>query len=268
MMGEFLILYFKIMIIAFVPCRLQSTRFPNKGIQEIYGISAIERCLINAQAIPGIDKVVLATSTDKSDDELENYNLNGEVEVVRGPIEDVLERLIPTIKKYAPDHIVRITGDCPLVSIELGGITIANHLKNNCDATYTRSKVALGTACEIYKTEAIIRLKELVSITDHSEYLIYYFTNNPELFSLCTFDAPEKFLKSWRLTLDEPNDLELLNLIYSTLMIGRRPVRFDEIIDFFQKNQEAEGINKGNIVKYRDNQKLVDYLKKATTIQV
>lgn len=255
------------MIIAFVPCRLQSTRLPKKGIQEIYGISAIERCLINAQAIPGIDKVVLATSTNKSDDQLENCNLNGEVEVVRGPIEDVLQRFIPTIKKYAPDHIVRITGDCPLVSIELGEITIANHLINNCDATYTRSKVALGTACEIYKTEAILRLKELLPITNHSEYLIYYFSNNPEFFSLSTFDAPDKFIRSWRLTLDEPNDLELLNLIYSTFAIGRRPVRFDEIVNFFQKNPEAEGINKGNIVKYRDNQQLVDYLKAATTIQ-
>lgn len=256
------------MIIVYIPCRLQSTRLPNKAIKEIYGISAIERCIINARAIAGIDKVILATSNDKSDDELENHNLNGEVEVVRGPIEDVLERFMPSIKKYEPDHIVRITGDCPLVAIELAEITIAHHLKNNCDATITRSKIALGISCEIYKAEAIIRLKELVPITDHSEYLVYYFTNNPELFSLFTFDAPEKFIKSWRLTLDESNDLDLLNLIYGTLNIGRRPVIFDEIIDFFEKTPEAVEINKGNIVKYRDNQELVNYLKKATTIQL
>ncbi len=49
------------MIVVFVPCRLKSTRCPNKGISDIYGMTAIERTLINAQAIIGVDKVILAT---------------------------------------------------------------------------------------------------------------------------------------------------------------------------------------------------------------
>lgn len=254
------------MIIAFVPVRLQSSRLPNKAIQKIYGISAIERCLLNTLAIPEIDKVVLATSTNKEDEKLLEYNLNGRVEVVRGSEDDVLERFMPIIHRDNPDHIVRVTGDCPLVSTELGEITIKKHLVSNEDATFTLSKVALGTACEIYKTEAILKLKTLLSKTNHSEYLIYYFLNNPTIFSLNIFHAPEIFIKPWRLTLDEINDLELLNLIYKTLDIGRRPVSFNEVIGFFEKHPEASSININNVVKYRDNKDLIDYLKKATTI--
>ena len=254
------------MIIAFVPCRLESTRFPNKAIQDIYGIPAIERCLINTLAIPGIDKVVLATSTNKSDDKLENYNLNGQVEVVRGPKDDVLERFMPTIHKLKPDHIVRVTGDCPLVSPELGEYTINKHVESGFDATYTRSEVALGTACEIYKTDAILKLKELVKITNHSEYLFYYFLNNPKHFSLNIFEAPDQYIKPWRLTLDEENDLQLLDLIFKTLDIGKQSVGFHEVISFFERFPNAAKINIGNVVKYRDNMELVEYLRKVTTI--
>ncbi|MFH2143394.1 MAG: spore coat protein [Bacteroidota bacterium] len=254
------------MIIAFVPCRLQSKRLPNKAIQDIYGISAIERCLINTLAIPGIDKVVLATSTNKVDEKLEKYNLNGQVEIVRGPEDDVLERFMPTINQLKPDHIVRVTGDCPLVSFELGQETIKRHIESGCDVTFTISKVALGTACEIYKTKAILKLKKLIKITNHSEYLIYYFSNNPEHFSLNKFEAPEQYIRPWRLTLDETNDLELLNLIYKTLNIGKRPVSFYEVITFFERFPETAQINIGNVVKYRDNKELVEYLKRATSI--
>jgi spore coat polysaccharide biosynthesis protein SpsF len=254
------------MIIAFVPCRLKSTRLPNKAIQDIFGMPAIERCLINTIAIPGIDKVVLATSTNKEDDKLLDYNLNGKVEVVRGSEDDVLERFMPIIHRDNPDHIVRVTGDCPLVSTELGELTIKKHIESSFDATFTLSKVALGTACEIYKTEAILRLKKILNRTNHSEYLIYYFSNNPAIFSLNVFDAPVQFIKPWRLTLDEKNDLDLLNLIYKTLDVKSRPVRFSEVIGFFEKYPEAAKINHNNVVKYRDNKELVDYLKKMTTI--
>lgn len=254
------------MIIAFIPCRLKSSRLPNKAIQEINGISAIERCLINTQAIPGIDKVILATSTNKEDDQLLNYNLNGIFEVVRGPEDDVLERFIPAIQKYKPDHIVRVTGDCPLVSPELGGYTISKHIDEGYDVTFTLSKVALGTACEIYKREAILRLRELIKVTNHSEYLIFYFLNNPTHFTLNTFDAPEQFIKPWRLTLDEKNDLELLDLLYRTLNVGARPVYFSEVMSFFEKFPETSLINIRNIVKYRDNKELVEFLKRETTI--
>lgn len=124
----------------------------------------------------------------------------------------------------------------------------------------------MGTACEIYKTEAVLRLKELVNITDHSEYLIYYFLNNPKYFSLNIFDPPDQFIKPWRLTLDEVNDLELLNLIFKTLDVGQRSVSFSEVIHYFERFPDAVKINSGNVVKYRDNKDLVEYLKRVTTI--
>ena len=253
------------MIIAFVPCRLKSTRLPNKAIKDIYGITAVERCLLNAEAIAKCDKIVLGTSNNSEDDALEQCTLGGEVAVVRGSEEDVLSRFIPIIDKYEPEHIMRITGDCPLVSYELAGLIIDSHLATGADASFTRSPVALGIACEIYKTSAIRKLRKLFPVTSHSEYLIYYFLNNSHIFNLNIVEAPEKFIRNWRLTLDEESDLQLFNMIYSKLDVGKRAVSFEEVIRFFEENPEAATINAGIEVKYRDNQKLVDYLKEMTT---
>lgn len=255
------------MNIAFVPCRLKSTRFPNKGITPIYGISAIERCLLNATSIKGVDKVILATSTAHEDDVLTEYNLQGKIEVVRGSEDDVLGRFMPSIKKYNPKHILRITGDCPLVSPELAEILINEHIKSNADATFTNSKVALGIACEVYKTDAIYKLRELFPFTNHSEYLIYYFTNNQDYFKLNPIISPEVFCKNWRLTFDESRDLILLEKIYSELNVKYRYVAFNELISFFDKYPEAVQINSDILVKYRDNKGLIAYLKNETTYQ-
>ena len=253
------------MIVVFVPCRLKSTRYPNKGISDIHGTTAIERTLINAQSIKGVDKVILATSTEAVDEPLLRCNLDGKIEVVKGSEEDVLARIIPYIEKNKPHYIIRITGDCPLVSAELAELLIQSHIETGADLTYTPSKTALGIACEIYKAESLLKLRTYFPQTLHSEYLIYYFTNNRNLFQVSEFLAPEKFLKNWRLTFDEPNDLELLRKIYSVLDIKNRSVSFDEVIGFFDRYPEAAQININNIVKYKDNQVLISYLKNATT---
>lgn len=253
------------MIIAFVPCRLRSSRLPNKAIKDIYGIPAVERCLLNIKRMEKVDKIVLATSTNEEDGLLEKYTLNGEVELARGSEDDVLDRFLPIIRKYRPEHVMRITGDCPLVSYELADMLIESHISTGADATFTRSTVALGINCEIYKTSAVLKLRELFPQTNYSEYLIYYFLNNPEQFILNIVPAPDKFIRNWRLTLDEENDLKLFNMMYEYLKVGKRSVSFDEVVSFFKENPGAENTNLNNQVKYRDDQKLIEHLKNMTT---
>ena len=250
------------------PCRLKSTRFPNKGLCLLNGRPLIYRAAMNGLSIPGVQKVLVGTSTDVSDDKLLEVDFPEGVEVLRGSEEDVLERFMPTLIEHNPEYVIRATGDCPMVSSELARILIESHKQTGADLTYTDSKIALGISCEIYKFSALKKLKELMPETLHSEYLIYYFTNNPQIFKLNAVCAPGKFIQSWRLTLDERNDWELLDKIYTDLEISNRPINFNEVIQFFEKNPGIESINNSNVVKYRDNQELINYLKNATTIKM
>lgn len=255
------------MILAFVPVRLKSSRLPNKAISDIYGVPAIERCLINALSISNVDKVILATSDTIEDDVLMKYNLGGQVEVVRGPENDVLERIMPSLDKYRPDHVLRITGDSPVVSYELSEELINFHIEKNSDATYINPNVAHGIAADIYKKEALLKLKKLQPVTSFSEYLIYYFTNNPNIFAVNEFNPPQKFIQDWRVTLDNKKDSELINLIFKHHKISNRAIQFEEILSFFNKYPNAKQINLNTEIKYRSNKEVVDSLKSNTTIK-
>lgn len=256
-------------IITVVPCRMRSTRLPGKAIQPIYGVPSIERCLLNTLAITGSEATVLATSTHPEDTVLEQHNLHGRVAVVRGSEDDVLQRFFVAIEQFPADIVVRVTGDCPVVSYEIADMLIESHLRTGADVTYCRwGEFPPGINSEVYSVAALRRLGELMADTSYSEYLVLYFKNNPGYFTLNEVQVPDLYRHpEWRLTLDEPVDLELFQLLFSTLGIEREPIAFEQIMRFFADNPAAVAINAGVTIKYESDSEFVRFLTQATTIK-
>ena len=76
-----------------------------------------------------IDQLLLATSLNESDDALVEKCKQNEIVVFRGDLENVLDRFYQACAKYNPDHIVRLTGDCPLIDWNIIDSVIQLHLK-------------------------------------------------------------------------------------------------------------------------------------------
>jgi len=254
--------------VAVVPCRMKSTRLKQKAILPIHGIPSIQRCLINGKAIQRIDCVVLATSTNAEDVILESHALAVGAEFLRGSAEDVLERFLVAARIYEADFLLRITGDCPVVSFEIANMLVDAHLSAKADVTYCLQPFAIGTASEVYSVSALQRLRQLVPRTDYSEYMLLYFTNNPSHFKLNPVQLPETYRHSeWRLTLDEQADLDLFNLMFAELNIGAQPLAFEQIAGFFARNPEASRINAEITLPYLDDPPIVRTLHDMTTIR-
>ena len=126
--------------------------------------------------------------------------------------------------------------------------------------------VALGVAPEIYKTDAILRLRSLVKDTSHSEYLILYFKNNKNFLNVAVADVPKFYTSNLRLTLDEHEDVILLNKIFDLLGGARESVKFEQVYQLVAKNPYLADVNKHIAVKYRDDDDFVKKLTLATTI--
>lgn len=77
----------------------------------------------------GVHEVVLATSNLPEDDPLEAFTLNGKVRIVRGAPENVAERMLEAAALTKADIIIRVTGDCPVVSPEVLQYLIDRHLQ-------------------------------------------------------------------------------------------------------------------------------------------
>ncbi|MEC1549457.1 N-acetylneuraminate synthase family protein [Bacillus rugosus] len=249
-----------------VICRLKSTRLPKKALLPIYEIPSVERCLINCLAVPGVHEVVLATSNLPEDDPLEGFTLNGKVRIVRGAPENVAERMLEAAALTKADIIIRVTGDCPAVSPEVLQYLIDRHLQKGADYTQELSSSA-GISGNIITVEALQRLVQQPKPLTHTEYLSFYFLNNPSLFSINQVSLPEALhYPSWRLTLDEPKDLELFEQIYQNLNVKNEPLYFSRIRDYLSENQHITKINQDVSTKWIDQTSLVEEINKATRL--
>lgn len=255
-------------VVIIVLCRLKSTRLPLKAILPIYGVPSIERCLVNSLSIPGGYQVILATSNISQDDPLEKFDLDGKVKIVRGDPENTADRIFKAAKQENANIVIRITGDCPVVSPEINKYLLEEHLKSGADYTQAQlSTLPVGTAGDIFTLEAIERLLQTPKTLSYTEYLPFYFINNPHLFRVNIVKLPTQFCyPSWRLTLDEQPDLDMFNELYKNLDVKTEPIFFQQIIEYIHKNPEIMQINNRVKMKWTNQQSLVDELNRGTKL--
>jgi spore coat polysaccharide biosynthesis protein SpsF len=110
---------------AVIQARLSSTRLPGKVLRELGGRSVLSWVVRAARQAPGINDVVVATSDAPDDDAVAEEALRCGALVVRGPLDDVLDRFALALRTYPADAIVRLTADCPLLDPDLIGQVIA-----------------------------------------------------------------------------------------------------------------------------------------------
>jgi spore coat polysaccharide biosynthesis protein SpsF (cytidylyltransferase family) len=102
-------------VLAVVQARTSSTRLPGKVLADVGGVPALELMLDRLRKATELDEVVVATSTDGTDDAVAELVANVGAAVVRGPLDDVLGRFALALEQHPAQAIVRLTGDCPLV---------------------------------------------------------------------------------------------------------------------------------------------------------
>lgn len=252
-------------IAVIVACRMKSTRLKNKAIIPVNGLPSIELCLKNCLEIKEASEVILATSTEEADSILENYTYNEKVKFWKGDPEDVMQRYIDACEANDIDVIVRVTGDCPVISKEIASFLMKHHFENGADYTAAKAS-AVGTACEIYNVSVLKKVIAYVGRANHSEYMTWYMQNNKDIFKVQLIDLPENLVRNYRLTLDYDEDLELLNKIFEELENRNLPFSTDNVFAILDSSPEIVAINSHLSLKYKTDQALIDMLNKETKI--
>src|SRR4029077_18504701 len=94
--------------------RASSSRLPGKVLKPILGKPMLLHQLDRVRRAASLDAIVVATSSDPSDDAIVTLCAAGGVGCFRGSLDDVLDRFYHAALPYRPEHVVRLTGDCPL----------------------------------------------------------------------------------------------------------------------------------------------------------
>ncbi len=224
-------------VLGVLQARVSSSRLPGKVLRPLLGQPMIARQmerLVRARSMQGL---VLATSTDTSDDPLAQWAEGAGVSVFRGPLADVLERFVLAARPYAPKHVVRLTGDCPLADPELIDAVIAHHLAFGADYTSNTLKPTWpdGLDVEVMTMAALETAAREATAPYQREHVTQFLLRHPERFKLENF-AAELDRSALRWTVDEPADLELVEAIYAALYPTQPDFGTQAILDFLKKN--------------------------------
>lgn len=174
------------MILAILQARMSSSRLPRKVAMDANGETMLSYEIKRILQSKKIDKLVVATSTNPEDDIIEHIAKQNHIECFRGDLNNVLNRYYQCAKQYQPDHIVRLTGDCPIIDPEVIDEVISLHLSSQADYTSNGIKRTFpdGLDTEIMTFKTLEYAHTYATLQEELEHVTYYIYTHPELFSI------------------------------------------------------------------------------------
>jgi spore coat polysaccharide biosynthesis protein SpsF len=205
-------------VVAIIQARTGSTRLPGKVLRELGGKTVLARVIERARAIPGVDEVVVATTTSGRDDAIVAESRRAGAATYRGSEDDVLARYVGAARQAGAEIIIRITSDCPLLDPELIGAMLArfasepaDYLSNTVQRTFPR-----GLDAEILGMGALERAGHEAEAAHEREHVTPYIWQHPDEFRVLQHTGtPDRSSLRW--TLDTVEDWDFLNALFGRL---------------------------------------------------
>lgn len=228
-----------------VSARMASSRSPGKALCPLAGRPLLEVLLTRMAAARGTDGVVLATSVNPENDALQAVADRLGVPVFRGDEDDVLGRHLACARRFRAEHVVRVTGDNPLTDLETLERLVALHRERSADYTYVPGDALLmGILPEVVATRALEWSWTKGEARHRSELVTLYIKENPAVFRIATAELPEGLYRpSYRLTVDEPDDVRLMQEIFARLHRPGHLVTTREAIALLDREPALAAIN-------------------------
>jgi spore coat polysaccharide biosynthesis protein SpsF len=231
-----------------VTARLKSTRLPLKAVKPIKDKPLICHLLARLKLATLPTDIIICTSHYEQDDPLIGIAMEEGVKFYRGHPDDVLLRLTNAAAEHDVDVVVSCTADNPFVDPHHIDKLIEFHLENNYDYSrvdglpfgtfsYVLSYPAMGKACEI---------KDAVD----TEVWGGYFTQTG-LFRCGVLEIVDKRYRrpELRLTVDTPEDFQLVTEIFDHLYIPGQVFGLREIIELLDAVPKLQEINQKVVQK-------------------
>ena len=229
-----------------VQARMASERFPGKIMKNLSGKPMIAQLLNSLTFSKKIDELIVATTTNSSDDVLVEYLQKNHWKYFRGNENDVLKRYVDTVAQFPADYIVRITADNPLTDPEIVDFVIDRAISSQPDyiSNHLVKTYPLGYVVEIISTKALIEIEKISKTTQEREHVTWHIIQNQDKFLVENFSAPENLIHpDWRLTVDTEEDFELIQKIYSKLSTKGNFIKYEDVVNLILEKPELLKIN-------------------------
>ena len=219
------------MAVAILQARMSSTRLPGKVMKRLAGRPMVERQIERIRRCRTLGRIIVATSTDPSDDPLAAHLESLGVDVFRGSLIDVLGRYMGAARAFAvTGQVVRLTADCPLADpdvidacVRLHARLSVDYVSNGRQPTYPH-----GLDVEAFGLDALEAAEREAVDPYEREHVTPFIYRRPERFTLAalTQDIDESRLR-W--TVDTPEDFDFVERVYAALYEAKPDFTSDDV---------------------------------------
>ena len=249
-------------VVAVIQARMSSSRLPGKVLLDIAGEPMLAHVVTRTSRATTVHQVLVATTTDVSDDPVAVCCDSMGVSTTRGSLHDVLDRYFQAASQVKADVVVRITGDCPAIDpiliddcvntlLEGSYDFVCNRLPPPFDRTYP-----IGLDTEVCTFTALETAWKDAKETFHREHVMPYLYEGVDLkassdrlsegvsqrgFKIAQLHHDPDY-GHMRWTVDTPEDLEFMRLVYSRFN-GRDDFTWQDVLHLIQKEPELAAIN-------------------------
>lgn len=219
---------------------------------DLGGKPVLSHVVRRARLIRHIDQVVVATSTESSDDLIADWCAGAAIPVFRGPLDDVLHRYLACCREADADVVVRITADCPLLDPEISSQAVDLFLARGLDYVAFKGGFPDGLDTQVFSKNALEIADKRATKQFDREHVGPYVEDNPDIFRI-EYLRPFTGAGNFRWTLDFPEDLELLRKIFEFPGFENGNFGARELFDIFETHPELLEINSHRIASSRSN---------------
>lgn len=229
--------------VAILQARMTSTRLPGKILLDLDGKPMLAQELARLKRSTLLSEIVIATTTNATDDPLVELAAREGVAIFRGDEHDVLGRYHLAARQFRADAVVRVTGDCPLIDATVVDAAISvlqteecDYASNTIERTYPR-----GLDVEVFHRDVLDRIARLARSMPAREHVTYFLhRERPELFITRQVRRADD-ASDLRWTVDTDEDLALMRKLFSEL--GAADIATDELITRLRQRPDLIALN-------------------------
>lgn len=236
-------------VVTVIQARTGSSRLPGKVLMPLVAAPLLVRMVERVLSAKHCGTVVVATTTEKSDDPIEAICKEKGWNIYRGHSTDLLDRHYQAARLYEADAVVKIPSDCPLIDPQIIDKVLNVYLEkypefdfvsNLHPATYPD-----GNDVEVMKFSVLEEAWKEGSLPMEREHTTPFIWERPERFRLqnVSWETGLNYSMSHRWTIDYPEDYAFISRVYNELYPYNPNFGLTDILDLLVAKPEIFEIN-------------------------
>ena len=238
-----------IKIVTIIQARTGSSRLPNKIFLPLSGKPLLFRMYERVAASHLRGLIVIATTTESTDDKVEELCKEFQIDCYRGHPTDLLDRHYQAAKLLNADAVVKIPSDCPLIDPNIIDKVLEFYLSNSDKFDYVSNLHPAtypdGNDVEIFSFEALKNAWENAKLDLEREHTTPYLWENPDKFRIgnVVWETGLDYSMSHRFTIDYEKDYNFIKQVYDELYPINNKFTLQDILDLLERKPQIRKIN-------------------------